>query len=71
MTSRPRAVLIDADAADAERTALEVRLDARLGRVPILALRREIDDLSFAQALAWSADDVVRAGATGAGAPLA
>jgi hypothetical protein len=60
----PRALLVDGDSEQAEQVVLDVRADAQRSALPILALRRQLGDLDFAAALAWSADDVTRIDAT-------
>jgi DNA-binding response OmpR family regulator len=60
----PRALVIDGDAVEAERLALDVRADAARAGLPIVALRRALGDLDFAGAMSWSADDIVAIGDT-------
>ncbi len=60
---RPDALLVDTTVQDAESLCIEARSQARLARVPILVLAREVSDLSFAEAYGWGADDVLPLGA--------
>lgn len=56
--ARVLAILVDSYPG-AEQTVLELRRDPRRARVPILALCHDIDDLSFASAFSWGADDAI------------
>lgn len=60
----PRALIIDGDSREAEQVALDVRVDAARSALPIIAACRALGDLEVAEAMGWSADDVVRTSAT-------
>jgi DNA-binding response OmpR family regulator len=58
----PCALLIDAEASDAQALVLNVRADHLQAQLPILALVSKPGDLSFAEAFSWGGDDVVGLG---------
>jgi DNA-binding response OmpR family regulator len=51
------AMLLDAEAS--ESLAVQTRSSARHARLPMIALSREMGDLSFSDAFSWGADDVL------------
>ena len=51
------AMLLDSEAS--ESLAVQTRSSARHARLPMIALSREIGDLSFSDAFSWGADDVL------------
>lgn len=51
------AMLLDTEAS--ESLAVQTRSSARHARLPMIALSREIGDLSFSDAFSWGADDVL------------
>jgi DNA-binding response OmpR family regulator len=51
------AMLLDTEASEA--LAVQTRSSARHARLPILALARDLTDLSFSDAFSWGADDVL------------
>jgi DNA-binding response OmpR family regulator len=51
------AMLLDSEAS--EQLAVQTRSSARHARLPMIALSREISDLSFSDAFSWGADDVL------------
>src|SRR5690606_10890410 len=53
-------LLLDMQAPEAEQVALQARATARLAQLPILAATSSVDDLAFAEAFTWGADDVLR-----------
>jgi DNA-binding response OmpR family regulator len=60
----PCALLIDAEASDAQALVLNVRGDHMQAQLPILALVSKPGDLSFAETFSWGGDDVVGLGQT-------
>ncbi len=56
--NEPSAVLIDADHEESLHVANGVRAETRLAHVPIIGLRRWIDELSFADMFSWGGDDL-------------
>ncbi len=56
--NEPCAVLIDADHEESLQVANGVRAEPRLAHVPIIGLRRQIDDLAFADMFSWGGDDL-------------
>lgn len=55
--SRPTAILLNMDEPGASERAIEVRSRFSLAAVPIIALGREVDNLSFAEAFSSGMDD--------------
>jgi DNA-binding response OmpR family regulator len=53
-------MIVDMGSPDSESLALETRSESRLAQLPILAIAADGGELSFAEAYAWGADDVVR-----------
>jgi DNA-binding response OmpR family regulator len=53
----PMAMLLDTEAS--ESLAVQTRSSAKHARLPIIALSREMGDLSFSDAFSWGADDVL------------
>ena len=53
------AVLIDGDMAGGEAFAVERRAESQHATLPVLTWNRSVNDLSFAEAFSWGADDVV------------
>jgi len=51
------AMLLDSEAS--ESLAVQTRSSAKHARLPIIALAREMSDLSFSDAFSWGADDVL------------
>jgi DNA-binding response OmpR family regulator len=51
------AMLLDTEASEA--LAVQTRSSARHARLPMIALAREMSDLSFSDAFSWGADDVL------------
>ncbi|NRA34240.1 MAG: PilZ domain-containing protein [Polyangiaceae bacterium] len=58
--NEPAVLLVEDSAKSAEGLCLEARSHARHATVPIMALARDLDDLSFAEAFSWGGDDVVK-----------
>ena len=52
-----RAMLLDTEASEA--LAVQTRSSARHARLPMIALSREMSDLSFSDAFSWGADDLL------------
>jgi hypothetical protein len=52
-------VVANAEAMGADSDAIDLRKDPRRARLPMIAVCREMGDLSFAGAFSWGADDVV------------
>jgi len=53
------AMLIDGDMAGGEAFAVERRAESQHATLPVLTWNRSVNDLSFAEAFSWGADDVV------------
>jgi DNA-binding response OmpR family regulator len=56
------AMLLDTEAS--ESLAVQTRSSARHARLPMIALSREMSDLSFSDAFSWGADDVLPVAST-------
>jgi DNA-binding response OmpR family regulator len=57
--NEPHSFLLDGANGGLERSCLEVRAQARLALVPIVALASEVNELAFAEAFSCGGDDVV------------
>jgi len=53
------AILVDGDMPDSGTFALERRAESKNAAVPVLTWTQTVNDLSFAEAFSWGADDVV------------
>jgi len=53
------AMLIDGDMSNGETFAVERRAQSQYATLPVLTWNRAVNDLSFAEAFSWGADDVV------------
>jgi DNA-binding response OmpR family regulator len=53
------AILVDGDMPDCGTFALERRAESKHATLPVLTWTRAVNDLSFAEAFSWGADDVV------------
>ena len=56
------ALLLDGDMPDCGTFAVERRAQSKNAALPVLTLTRGVNDLSFAEAFSWGADDVVSRG---------
>ncbi len=59
---RPLAVLVPHDCGAAREVTLRVRAQSRHALTPIVSVADDVNDLTFAEAYGWGADDVVRSG---------
>lgn len=56
----PHALLVDTRTQEPQAIAIGARAPARHSQVPALALVENVDDLAFASAFSWGAEDIVR-----------
>lgn len=59
----PHALLVDTRSQEPQAIAIGARAPSRHSQVPALALVETVDDLAFASAFSWGAEDVIRASA--------